>query len=225
MIPAPVCRSRISEKLCSCGRPLRSTRGLGRLWPIAMPVPPIIPVASGSLRVRDASTVAIECNAVSAAAIRPVHRRCLSLPTAGSRLSSRAVSGVMSLTVPARLLPRPWRRAALRLALNRSTLFATLRRGPCGGHAVAQKRPLPGTVYRALGLVDRELEPLGQESGDGGHDPFAARLVARRCCSRRRNGRRCGLVPPVPCPVRREGCWTAAERAARLAVCPPAVPS
>ena len=42
------------------------------------------------------------------------------------------------------------------------------------GHAVAQERSLPRTVYRTFTLVDREFEPLGKVAGDGSHNSFAA---------------------------------------------------
>ena len=44
------------------------------------------------------------------------------------------------------------------------------------GHAVPQKHSVPRPVYRAFGLVDRELEPFRQELGDRGHNPFTAGL-------------------------------------------------
>ena len=41
-------------------------------------------------------------------------------------------------------------------------------------HAVTQKGSPPWPLYRAFGLVDRELEPFRQVAGYRGHNPFAA---------------------------------------------------
>lgn len=40
------------------------------------------------------------------------------------------------------------------------------------GHAIAQKHPVPGAVHHTFAPIDRELEPLGQVAGDGGHYPL-----------------------------------------------------